>query len=205
MKDMKVNEERMQTSDWWGKIFRAKIGVWQLARQGSWSSFSSRREPPSRREACKSSKLFLGQGCCFSWPAGFAILVSALGELFCLRWEIIILGNVNPFRKSEWKVIFILTHSHIFLLFCKREKQSFLPFHFAFQNDDEELNPILSRLEVVAILICLCIPYNSYIWWKIIDVLNDIFALSWIWDLSSCWKRLFKSWHKIYFQVVNKL
>jgi hypothetical protein len=42
-------------------------------------------------------------------------------------------------------------HSFIHsLIFCKR-KTDFLPLPFAYQNDDEELNPILSRLEVVAI------------------------------------------------------
>jgi hypothetical protein len=38
----------------------------------------------------------------------------------------------------------------------------------------------LSRLEVLAIPICLCIPFDSCIWQKVIDVLNDIFALFWI-------------------------
>jgi hypothetical protein len=30
---------------------------------------------------------------------------------------------------------------------CRRKTEFILPLHFAVQNDDEELNPILSRLE----------------------------------------------------------
>ena len=46
---------------------------------------------------------------------------------------------------------------------CKRKTKFILPLHFAVQNDDEELNPILSRLEEVAILIWLCISFDFYL------------------------------------------
>ena len=43
----------------------------------------------------------------------------------------------------------------------RRKTELTLVFHFAVKYDDEELNPTLSRLEVVAIPICLCIPFDS--------------------------------------------
>jgi hypothetical protein len=46
---------------------------------------------------------------------------------------------------------------------CRRKTELSLVFHFAVKNDDEELNPTLSRLEVLAIPICLCIPFDSCI------------------------------------------
>lgn len=43
----------------------------------------------------------------------------------------------------------------------RRKTELTFVFHFAVKYDDEELNPIFSRFEVVAIPYCLCIPIDS--------------------------------------------
>jgi hypothetical protein len=67
----------MQIGGLFLKIKTWKNNYTKLAKQGSWISISSRRELPSRREGCESSKLIKGQTCCLSGKV-FAILVSVL-------------------------------------------------------------------------------------------------------------------------------
>jgi len=65
--------------------FGFNMAFWRkLAKQGSWESNSSRRELPSRREGCESSKLTKGQMCCCAEKV-IAILMSAWEVLFCCR------------------------------------------------------------------------------------------------------------------------